>query len=85
MYFERLGKDYAQALEYAELGLAKAGQAKWLCRERFKAGRMEKWEEKFTRRLERLRNRINRGKATGRLPLPSSTGTASYPLRQNPR
>lgn len=85
MYYERRGKDCAQALEYANLGLAKAGQAKWLCREPFTAGRMEQWEQKFRRRLERLRNRMNLGKSAGRLPLPDSTGAAGSLERQSSR
>jgi uncharacterized protein YprB with RNaseH-like and TPR domain len=85
MYYERRGNDCAQALEYAELGLAKAGQAKWLCREPFEAGRMEQWEAKFMRRLERLRNRIKRGKSSGPLPLPASAGVVGGSVRQNSR
>ncbi|HEY2119392.1 MAG TPA: tetratricopeptide repeat protein [Candidatus Acidoferrum sp.] len=81
MYYERRGKDCAQALEYANLGLAKAGQAKWLCREPFAAGRMEQWEQKFRRRLERLRNRMNLRKSAGRLPLPDSTRATGSPER----
>jgi hypothetical protein len=82
MYYERRGRDCAQALEYAELGLAKAGQAKWLCREPFEASRWEQWEARFTRRLARLRNRMGRGNSTGSSSLPSSGGTAHPSLRQ---
>jgi uncharacterized protein len=83
MYYERRRKDCRQALEYAELGLAKAGQAKWLCREPFAAGRMEQWEDKFTRRLERLRNRISQSKSPGHLPLQNSNGAANSLERQS--
>jgi uncharacterized protein len=82
MYYERRGNDCAQAMEYAELGLAKAGQAKWLCREPFEARRLEQWEFNFTRRLSRLRNRTIRGNSTGSSPLSASSGTARSPLRQ---
>jgi len=85
MYYERRGNDCAQALEFAELGLAKAGQAKWLCREPFEAGRMEQWEDKFMRRLERLRNRMKRGKSSGPLALPASAGIAATSARQSSR
>jgi serine phosphatase RsbU (regulator of sigma subunit)/uncharacterized protein YprB with RNaseH-like and TPR domain len=85
MYYERRGKDCAQALEYANLGLAKAGQAKWLCRERFTAGRMEQWEQKFRRRLERLQNRMTLRKSARRLPLPDSTGATGSLEQQSSR
>jgi uncharacterized protein len=85
MYYERRGKDCAQALEYAELGLAKAGQAKWLCREPFAAARMEQWEEKFGRRLARLRNRIGREKSTARKARSASAGLAGTALNHSSR
>ncbi len=83
MYYERRGKDGPQALEFAELGLAKAGQAKWLCREPFEAARMEQWEAKFMRRIERLRNRMKLGKSPGPFAVPASASADGNSVRQS--
>jgi uncharacterized protein len=69
IHFERCAKDRLRALEFAELGLAKAQRQRTLSRDPYTGARMAQWEEKFVCRLVRLRHRIKEAGSAERTPL----------------
>jgi uncharacterized protein len=58
IYHERQMRDYARALEYANLALVKLTGSKIRSRDPFAAARMARMETKFRQRAQRLKTRI---------------------------
>jgi uncharacterized protein YprB with RNaseH-like and TPR domain len=65
IYYERCKKDFARAVEFAKLALAKLDRQRRLSRDHAAVARLARVEEKFTRRLKRLRHRLSMGKLPG--------------------
>jgi uncharacterized protein YprB with RNaseH-like and TPR domain len=61
IHYEREMKDFAKALEFARLGLAKLERARRLTRNLYEAARIERLEETFRTRAKRLEERIAKG------------------------
>jgi hypothetical protein len=61
IHYERRGKDGAQALEYAELGMAKLVRQRMICRNGFELTKIGRLEERFQRRIKRLRHKTESG------------------------
>ncbi len=59
IHYERHAKDTARAVEFAQLGLAKAQKQQAISRDPYGSARTARWEEKFMCRLRRLRHRIH--------------------------
>jgi len=74
IHFERGVKNCARAVEFAELGLAKARRLRASTREPYAAARAARWEEKFVCRLARLRHRIKEQGNARRAPLLAAAG-----------
>ncbi len=72
MYYERHKKDIARALEFTELALAKLGGGDVHPQDQIGLSRMARVEVKLTRRMERLRHRIDRGNLPRPMPLQAS-------------
>jgi uncharacterized protein YprB with RNaseH-like and TPR domain len=60
IFHERRARDWASALEYVELGLARSQRQLALTLDPSRSARAARWEAKFMCRLKRLRHRINR-------------------------
>jgi hypothetical protein len=57
IHYERQARDFARALEYANLGLAKLAKARKLARDPYAAARAERLQVKFQQRVKRLEAR----------------------------
>ena len=60
IYYAHRGNDWTRALEYAQLGRAKAARARKICTDPFEAARMGRLQEKFGQRMARLEQRSQR-------------------------
>jgi uncharacterized protein len=82
IHYERRARDQPRALEFAQLGLAKARHLQTVTRDPCNSARAVRWIEKFLCRLERLRHRISRegtalpAPCLARLPRPAPTHDA---------
>lgn len=85
IYYERHGKDFQRAVEFAELALAKVQRRRSHSREPYLRARLEKMEEKIVCRLSRLRHRISKGIVAAMAPLLDSGAAARLPRRQSTR
>jgi hypothetical protein len=78
IHYERKAKDLQQALEFAQLALAKLQRQRTPSRDPYGRERNLRLEEKLMCRVERLRHRIKRSDAGTRAPLlakPAAAGT----------
>jgi uncharacterized protein YprB with RNaseH-like and TPR domain len=85
IYYERHKKDLARAVEFTNLALAKLGQGYTRSGDHIGPARATRTEQRFARRLERLRHRINLGKLPVALPLQTPSRAPSTQVRQNTR
>ncbi len=85
IYYERHKMDLARAVEFAELALAKLRRDRSQTRDHIAVARMARTEEKFARRLERLRHRMSLGKLPGPLVLQTPGRAAGLPRRRGTR
>jgi uncharacterized protein len=69
IHFERKAKDLQQALEFAQLALAKFQRQRIPSRDPYACEHTRRLEEKLMCRVERLRHRIKRSDAASRAPL----------------
>jgi uncharacterized protein len=76
IYHERRAKDWLRAIEYAELGLAKAQRQRTQTRDPYESSRASRWEVKFMCRLERLRHRMKKHGTGLRVPPLGRTAVA---------
>jgi uncharacterized protein len=58
MHHERQTKDYARAIQFAELALAQARRCRLTCRDAYLTAKLARVEQKCLHRLTRLRHRI---------------------------
>ncbi len=85
IYYERYKKDLARAVGFTELALAKLTRERRLSHDHILIVRMARTEERFTRRLERLRHRISLGKVPGPLARYTPGRVAGPTARQDSR
>jgi uncharacterized protein len=88
MHFERHARDYARAMEFAQLGLSKIERQIGRRRAPFAGTRALDLQKKLMCRLERLRHRIAKNQAATEAPLLASSVTAqsgSLQLHENSR
>jgi len=69
IHYERRAKDFEQALQFAELALARLERQRTLSRDPYGRERTRRLEDKLMCRVERLRHRIDRSNATAQAPL----------------
>src|SRR6202140_781105 len=69
IHYERRVKDLGQALEFAQLAIAKIQRQRAPLRDPYARERIRRLEEKLMCRAERLRHRIDRSNATAQAPL----------------
>ena len=82
IYYERWERNHSQALQFVELGLKKIQQQVACARDPFVSARAMRQEKKLVCRRDRLRHRIAKGQAAGRLLDDSAEAAGS---RQHPR
>jgi hypothetical protein len=69
IHYERRAKDFEQALQFAQLALARLQRQRTPSRDPYGRERTRRLEDKLMCRVERLRHRIDRGNATAQAPL----------------
>ncbi len=77
IHYERRVKDFGQALEYAQLAMAKLQRQRVALRDHYAKERWRRLEEKLMCRVERLRHRIERCDADARAPLLAKSAAAN--------
>ena len=77
MHYERHARDFARAMEFAQLGLKTLQRRIALSRDPYASARQARLEQKFVCRLERLRHRINSTDAATGVPLLVQAAAAS--------
>jgi len=81
IHYERRAKDLEQALEFAQLALAKLRRQRTPSRDPYALERTRRLEEKLMCRVERLRHRIGRSNATAQAPLLAKPATVGGGVR----
>jgi hypothetical protein len=81
IHYERRAKDFEQALEFAQLALAKLQRQRIPSRDPYARERTRRLEEKLMCRVERLRHRISRSNATAQAPLLAKSAAAGGGVR----
>jgi uncharacterized protein len=81
IHYERKAKDLQQALEFAQLALAKLQRQRTPSRDPYVRERSRRLEEKLMCRVERLRHRIKRSDAATRAPLLAKPAAAGSGVR----
>jgi len=81
IHYERRAKDLEQALEFAQLALAKLLRQSAPSRDPYARERTRRHEEKLMCRVERLRHRIDRSAAATRAPLLAKPAAAGGGVR----
>jgi uncharacterized protein YprB with RNaseH-like and TPR domain len=81
IHYERRAKDFEQALEFAQLALAKLQRLRIPSRDPYARERTRRLEEKLMCRVERLRHRISRSNATAQAPLLAKSAAAGGGVR----
>ena len=76
IHYERKTKDLSQALEFAQLALAKLQRHRTRSRDPYVLQRTRRLEEKLMCRVERLRHRIKRSDAAAQAPLLAKSAVA---------
>ena len=76
IHHERHARDFARAMEFTQLALAKLARHSAHTRDPYANARTVRLEKKLAYRLERLRHRINRDKGTPRAPLLAHSAVA---------
>ena len=81
IHYERKAKDLQQALEFAQLALAKLQRQRTPSRDPYALQRTRRLEEKLMCRVERLRHRIKRSDAAAKTPLLAKPAAAGSGVR----
>jgi uncharacterized protein YprB with RNaseH-like and TPR domain len=81
IHYERKAKDLQQALEFAQLALAKLQRQRTPSRAPYALQRTRRLEEKLMCRVERLRHRIKRSDAAAKTPLLAKPAAAGSGVR----
>ncbi len=79
IHYERHARDFARALEYAQLGLKTLRRQFGGSRDPYASGRQARQAEKFVCRVERLQHRIRSADALSGAPLLAQAATANVP------
>ena len=82
IHHERHARDFARALEFTQLALAKLQHQRAHSRDPYASARTARLEKKLACRLERLQHRINRGNAASHAPLLVQAAAAGSGARQ---
>jgi uncharacterized protein YprB with RNaseH-like and TPR domain len=77
MHYERRARDFARALEFAQLGLKTIRRQIGCSRDPFSTARLGRLAQKFVCRVERLRHRIMSAEAAVASPLLAQAATAA--------
>lgn len=80
IHYERKARDFGQALEFAQLALAKLERQRSPSRDPYARERHRRLEGKLMCRVERLRHRIMRSNAATQVPLlakPAAAGSGA--------
>jgi uncharacterized protein len=81
IHYERKARDFEQALEFAQLALAKLQRQRTPLRDPYARERHRRLEEKLMCRVERLRHRIKRSEAATQAPLLAKPAAAGGGFR----
>ena len=81
IHYERKAKDFEQALEFAQLALAKLRRQHTSTRDPYARERSRRFEEKLMCRVERLRHRIKRSETATQAPLLAKPAAAGSGVR----
>lgn len=85
IHHERHARDFARALEFTQLAIAKLGSLHAHSRDPYASARTIRLEQKLACRLERLRHRIGRAKAAVQTPLLAHAAVAGSGPRRRSR
>jgi uncharacterized protein YprB with RNaseH-like and TPR domain len=85
IHYERIARDFEQALEFTQLGISKLQHQFGRSRDPYAAARASRMEKKLVCRLKRLRHRIARDLLATRAPLLVQSALAGSGRRQGRR